>query len=134
MKLRGCESADSGRLTALFQAQGFQYQLPDLRSFAATVALEDEGEIQQAVLARPTVELYFLAANDWKSPGMRFEGLRKIHEAMRRELNSKGFEDAHVWLPPEIAKSFGRRLMKDFGWTQPMWTDFTRSTSPKEIR
>lgn len=128
MKLRAIESSDLGRLRELFAQQGFEYDFPDLRMMVGALALEDEGRIVQAVLARPTTELYFLADSAWRTPQWRMHGLREIHEAMRRELAGKGFEDVHVWIPPQ-KKNFISRLMRSFGWTRPQWTNLTRTTS-----
>lgn len=135
MHIRTLATADAPRLGELFRRQGFDYELPDLRALVATQGLIDpgnaDGEIVQAVLARPTVELYFLADESWRTPAWRREGLAKIHESMRLELHGKGFEDVHVFLPPEKARSFGKRLMNDFGWTKPLWTPLTRPTAAR---
>ena len=131
MKLRTLNNLDQPRLNSFFEMQGFDYELPDIRTMVAAQGIEAEGQIVQAVLARPTVELYFLADPDWRTPAWRLEALRKIHEAMRVDLQGKGFTDAHVFLPPEKSDSFGKRLMSDFHWTQPLWTPLTRSTEAK---
>lgn len=131
MKIRTLASADVLRLQELFEQQGFDYELPDLRTMVASQGIEDQGTLVQAVLARPTVELYFLVDEHWRNPAWRLEALRKIHESMRRELNGKGFEDVHVFLPPQKARSFARRLMNEFGWTEPLWKPLTRPTAPR---
>jgi hypothetical protein len=129
MRARPIEGRDWGELRRLFAAQGFDYELPERASLVAALAIEAGGEIVQAVLARPTVELYFLGRENWKTPARRMAALRILHEAMRRELRSAGFLDAHVWIPPE-KKNFVSRLMRSFGWTQPLWTNLARSTAP----
>ena len=130
MKLRVIESGDRPQLEALFEKQGFEYILPDRDTLVAAIAVEDGGRIVQAVLARPTIELYFLMDAEWKSPALRMEALRAIHEAMRRELHGKGFEDAHVWIPPQ-KKNFVSRLIRSFGWTRSTWPTLWRSTAPR---
>lgn len=132
MRIRPLESADYPRIQELFEQQGFKYSLPDRREFVAAMAVEDDGVVM-AILARPTVELYMLADANWKTPAMRFEALRKIHESMRLELHGKGFRDVHVWVPPQ-KKSFVQRLKKSFGWVgdgSPEWTCLTRSTEAR---
>ncbi len=128
--IRTLASRDAARLRELFELQGFDYELPDLRLLVSAQAFDD-GNIEQAVLARPTVELYFLGDPNWATALRRFHVLQDLHESVRRDLAGKGFTDAHVFLPPEKAKSFGRRLMRDFGWTRPLWTPLTRSTAPR---
>lgn len=131
MILRPVESKDLGELKQLFASQGFAYEFPDLRAMVgALAAIDEEGNIVQAVLARPTTELYFLGDPAWRTPQWRMHVLRELHEAMRRELAGKGFEDAHVWIPPQ-KKNFISRLMRSFGWTQPQWTNLTRTTAAR---
>ena len=127
MNIRPCESNDHARLKTLFDMQGFDYQLPSLREFVAAQGVED-GDLVMAILARPTTELYMLADPNWRTPQWRFDALKKLHESMRLELRGKGFSDAHVFLPPEKQKSFGRRLMRDFNWSEPLWKCYCRST------
>ena len=76
MKLRVIESGDRPQLEALFEKQGFEYILPDRDTLVAAIAVEDGGRIVQAVLARPTIELYFLMDAEWKSPALRMEEFR----------------------------------------------------------
>ena len=128
LNIRSINTADAPRIEELQGRQGFDYELPDVRAMIAALGLEADGALRLAVVARPTVELYFFIDGEWRNPRWRFEALREIHEAMRRELRAKGFEDAHVWIPPE-KKSFVRRLMKSFKWTRPVWTNLTRSTA-----
>lgn len=130
LKARTIVATDRPRLDELFRKQGFDYELPHLSGLAAAHAIEDEGQIITSVLARPTIELYFLQDPAWRSPAWRLEALRKIHETMRRDLHGKGFEDVHAFLPPQ-KKSFGGRLMREFGWTHPQWYPLTRSTEPR---
>lgn len=132
MKIRDYSPEDKSQIEALFQKQGFEYELPDFneRQFVVNKVVEDNGRVIMAICARQTVELYMISDKEWETPRWRFEALRKIHEAMREALDSLGFRDAHCWLPPQIAKTFGKRLMRTFQWKQPLWTDFTRETRP----
>lgn len=130
MTIRPIASADLPRLRELFARQGFEYEFPDLHALVGALALEDEGVIVQVVLARPTTELYFLGDSTWRNPRWRMEALTRLHEAMRRELHAKGFEDVHAWIPPE-KKSFVRRLKRSFGWTESHWSSLSRSTAAR---
>lgn len=134
MKVRDCEPSDLPRLQELFNQHGFEYDLPDLSRMLSAKVVESDGAIVQAILARTTVEVYMLGDQQWSTPALRFAALQKIHEAMRQELVIKGIEDVHCWLPPQVAKSFGRRLRHSFGWAKPLWEHMTRSTAPREFR
>ena len=56
----------------------------------------------------------------------RYEWLLALHAAGERDLLARGLDDAHAWLPPPIAKRFGRRL-EALGWVRDdAWTPYCR--------
>lgn len=123
MKIREYRSGDLDRLRQMHARQGFRYPMPDVEdsSFLVRAVLEDEtGAPVMAALARLTSEVYLLADPDSATPRERFRRLLTLHEAARREGWRRGLDDAHCWLPPQIAKGFGRRLAR-LGWREPAW-------------
>jgi len=103
--------------------------MPDLLEpqFVSKRALYDEnGAFVACVVARKTVELYFLGNQEWRTPRWRLEALKKLHEDMNGKLRTLGFTDGHVWLPPQVGKSFGKRLIKIFGWQANDWRCLSR--------
>lgn len=127
MAVRQLKQSDWPMLLELFAKQGFTYELP--KNFAVKHVVTNGNDVPvMAILARPTVELYMLLDAEWESPAMRMEALKHIHESVRRELETRGFEDANIWIPPVKEKSFGRRLMKSFGWKKNLWSCYTRRT------
>ncbi len=49
-----------------------------------------------------------------------------LHVAGERDLLARGLDDAHAWLPPPIARRFGRRL-EQLGWVRDTaWTPYCR--------
>lgn len=129
MHTRKYEKSDRVALEEMFRKQGFAYELPnfDSNNFIARRVLTDAGKPVQALAARVTTELYLLADPDWEGPGMRLEAMKILGRSMQTELHEKGITDTHLWCPPEITKSFGRRLMRNFGFTRPEWTDFVKA-------
>jgi hypothetical protein len=127
--IRDFKPEDEAVLRAIHEAQGFDYVFPDLNhpQFVGMLVAVDENDVPvQAVLARKTVEVYFLGRTDWRTPAWRMEALTKLHLAMHGKLLAQGYTDAHAWLPPEVARTFGRRLKKVFGWVQSRWTCFAK--------
>ena len=60
------------------------------------------------------------------SPRQRFEWLLALHRAGEQDLLARGLDDAHAWLPPQIAKRFGRRL-ESLGWLRDnTWTPYCK--------
>ncbi len=124
MRIREYRSEDLARLRAMHAKQGFRYALPDIDDgsfLLRTVVENDAGKPAMAALARLTSEVYLLTDPEAGTPRERWEWLRSLHRAATQEAWRRGIDDAHCWLPPEIAKSFGRRLLR-LGWSQPAWT------------
>jgi hypothetical protein len=133
--------------------QGFDYPFPDIHDpiFVSKVVIEDDaGRVVMASLARLTCEMYFLlerggreaapaaaggVQNDTENctvvpsvgagnPRERYARMLELHEAAKRDLLARGLDDAHAWLPPRIAKRFGRRL-EQLGWIRDdAWTPY----------
>jgi hypothetical protein len=56
----------------------------------------------------------------------RYDWLLALHRAGEQDLLARGLDDAHAWLPPPIAKRFGRRL-EALGWVRDdAWTPYCR--------
>ncbi len=142
MLVREYTEADLDALRAMHASQGFDYPFPDLADpiFVSKLVLEDgAGRPVMASLARLTCEMYLLM--DRSAPGgrspeksgragnprRRYEWLLALHEAGERDLLARGLDDAHAWLPPSIARRFGRRL-EALGWVRDdAWTPYCRA-------
>ena len=121
MRVREYNEADFDALVAMHRAQGFDYALPHLADpiFVSKLVLEDgdssgtgkgTDKIVMASLARLTCEMYLL----------------ELQRAGAADLRKRGLDDAHAWLPPPIAKRFGRRL-EEFGWIRDdAWTPYCK--------
>lgn len=131
MIIREFEQRDFARLKKLHDECGFDYELPDLGGPLIVVkrAVEDEGEIQAAGFLRLTTEAFLLMNAKWRTPGWRWMALNALHEAAKTAARAMGIEDANVWLPPEIERPFGRRLMA-MGWSKDKpWATYTAQIS-----
>lgn len=124
--------------------------------FVSKLVIEDDsGKPAMAALARLTCEMYLLldrtddgmpavsldavvqnrdapgpatplSVTRAASPRRRYEWLLALHAAGERDLLARGLDDAHAWLPPRIAKRFGRRL-EALGWVRDdAWTPYCR--------
>jgi hypothetical protein len=129
MLVRQYTEADLDALRQIHQRQGFDYAFPDLTDpiFISKLVVEDDsGRAVMASLARLTCEVYLLADPQAGSPRDRFDWILQLHRAGERDLLARGLDDAHAWLPPPIAKRFGRRLEK-LGWVRDdAWTPHCR--------
>ncbi len=129
MVIREYTDADIDALRRMHAQQGFDYAFPDLTDplFVSKLVVEDgAGRAVMASLARLTCEMYLLVAPGEGNPRERYARLLALHRAGERDLRTRGLHDAHAWLPPPIAKKFGRRLAA-LGWVRDdAWTPYCR--------
>jgi hypothetical protein len=152
MLVREYTESDLDALRRMHSRQGFGYAFPDLSDplFVSKLVLEnDDGRPVMASLARLTCEMYLLVDGPDKSNAGRREdeaeegncsagkadrqGAREryaqllaLHRSGEQDLLARGLEDAHAWLPPPIARRFGRRLAS-LGWLRDdAWTPYCR--------
>jgi hypothetical protein len=92
----------------------------------ASVAVASQGKIIGAALLRLTAEAYLFLDPNAGTPRERWQWLLALHAAAERDAWQRGLEDVHAWLPPPIAKKFGRRLER-LGWLRDdTWTPYCK--------
>jgi hypothetical protein len=146
MRIRPYTTYDLDALRRMHAAQGFGYPLPDLDSplFLSKLVLEEDGEaaddsrevadrnsppdsaprVTMAILQRLTAETYLLHDPTAGTPRQRWQNFLALHDAARRDAASRGLDDVQAFLPPRIARAFGRRLTK-LGWARDPWPCFS---------
>jgi len=146
MQIREYQERDLNALRAIHAVQGFDYALPGLHNplFVTKLVLTDEPAAQQtrqtegeqreaaaakilgAALLRLTAEAYLLLDPKAGTPRERWQSLLALHEAARQDAWLRGLEDVHAWLPPSIAKKFGKRIER-LGWIRDdAWTPYCK--------
>jgi hypothetical protein len=129
MLVREYTYSDLDALRRMHASQGFDYVFPNLDDpiFISKLIVEDDAGLPvMASLARLTCEMYLLADPGAGSPRDRYTRLLALHAAGERDLLARGLDDAHAWLPPPVAKRFGRRL-EALGWLpDDKWTPYCR--------
>ncbi len=128
LKVRPYQAADLEVLKGMHAAQGFPYPFPNLENpiFLSTLVVESDGRPMMASALRLTSEVYLLHEPQIGTPHERLRCLLALHRAAEMDAYNRGLQDVHCWLPPKIAKSFGRRLLR-LGWVQPLWTCFAKT-------
>jgi hypothetical protein len=143
MRIREYSEHDLDALRRIHATQGFDYAPPDLSNplFVTKLVLADEGAVQRqktcqleadatkilgAVLLRLTAEAYLLLDPKEGKPRDRWQWLLALQAAAERDAWQRGLEDVHAWLPPPIAKKFGKRLER-LGWVRDdAWTPYCK--------
>jgi hypothetical protein len=127
--IREYRASDEPILRAIHESQGHPYPFPDLShpQFVGIVVETDENDSPvQAIAARKTVEVYMLGDPNWRTPAWRMRAFYGLHVAIHKLMFSQGFTDAHAFLPPKVAKAFGKRLQRDFGWVESKWKSYCK--------
>jgi hypothetical protein len=127
MKVRAYTDADLDALRAMHAAQGFGYPFPDLADplFLVRAVVEEGGRLRMASLLRLTAEAFLLADPRDGAPADRWQWLVALHEATREAAAARGLADVQAFLPPPIARAFGRRLER-LGWRRDRWPCYTK--------
>jgi hypothetical protein len=127
--VRQYKPADLDALRRMHAQQKFDYEFPNIADplFVSKLVIDDDsGRTVMASLARLTCETYLLLDPRAGTPRERYERLLALHGAGERDLLARGLEDAHAWLPPQVARRFGRRLAV-LGWIRDdRWTPYCR--------
>lgn len=136
MPVRAYAEDDLAELQRIHSAQNFPYAFPDLLNplFLTKIVLTDgegpEQKIRGAALLRLTAEAYLLLDPSQGTPRERWQSLLALHAAAQQDAWQRGLEDVHAWLPPTIAKKFGRRIER-LGWLRDdAWTPYCKRLSP----
>jgi len=130
MIVREYQERDLDALREIHAAQGFDYKLPDLSNplFVTKLVLTDE-KILGAAFLRLTAEAYLLLDPQAGTPRERWQWLLALHAAAERDAWQRGLEDVHAWLPPPIAKKFGKRIAR-LGWLRDdSWTPYSHKVT-----
>jgi hypothetical protein len=153
MRVREYTEHDLEALQAIHSAQGFEYTLPDLKNplFVTKLVLAENapahgyqageelgsshsqsGRIVGAALLRLTAEAYLLLDPSAGTPRERWQWLLALHAAAERDAWQRGLEDVHAWLPPPIARKFGKRIER-LGWLRDdTWTPYCRRLAVRD--
>ena len=87
------------------------------------------GKTIGAAFLRLTAEAYLLLDPRAGTPRERWQWLLALHAAAERDAWQRGLEDVHAWLPPPIAKKFGKRIAR-LGWLRDdAWTPYCKRLS-----
>ena len=123
MHARPLRADDIPILNGMAEANGFPYPALDDPLIEAVVVIADsEDKPIVACAAKRLVELY-LYSGDNAAP-VRLQAVDRLHGAMAQALREKGYNGSEIFLPPQIAQKFGRRLERTWGWVRnwPSWT------------
>lgn len=121
MRVRELRDSDIPILREMAEKSGFPYpdfNDPHIEAFLVVVDSEDRPII--ACAAKRLIELYGYFDPDC-SPSLRMKALGMLHESMAVILRTDGYNSCECFVPPEIEKSFGGRLMRGIRSPRLLW-------------
>jgi hypothetical protein len=126
MKFRHATPEDWPTILEMHGKMGIDYELPAQGKFCSSVVFEDDaGQVRMAILLRPTVEAYMIVDRNEKiDPREQWSRFVVLHRASEKDAIAKGYDDVYACPPPELQRSFGKRLSK-LGWFRP-WGAWNR--------
>lgn len=129
LRLREYSEADFAAVKRLHEASGLPGEcLADFANplFFVREVAERAGRVEQAVFLKIQGEAFLLVDHDAGTPEERWTMLRALAERGFERARGFGIEQVSAWLPPEIEKSFGRRI-KELGFERSRWMSWTKN-------
>ena len=128
MRFRPLIDSDVPALREMHERSGFAYKFPDLTGpmmEAVVVVADEDNRPVAAAIAERLVQVSLLLKGD-EHPAAKLHWLKILHTGLATELKKRGYTSVEAFLPPQIENSFGRRLMRTFGWCKN-WNSFSRN-------
>lgn len=118
MLVREYTDGDFDRIKQLHAESGFEYRLPPLSSkeFFSRRVIEDNNSVGMATFLRKSAEVYLICDPSWRTPAWRNEAIRQLQLALVADARQHEVKQLVAFLPPQVTRSFGRRLQQH-GWT-----------------
>lgn len=120
MRTRAITTTDAPILEAWAKSSGFPYIEPK----EAFVVVDDEDHPIMACSPHQIIELY-LWSDPSRTPALKLHALRMLHDTMIPEMKARGITEVNAFLPPDIERKFGRRLVRTFQWVRN-WTSYCK--------
>ena len=92
--------------------------------FCTKEVYEVDGQIVMMGFLKLQSEGYLLIDHTCGTPELRWQWLQEGMEHLKKEAFRLGLEQISVWIPPEIEKSFSKRLL-ELGFIRSPFTCFT---------
>ena len=125
--IRPFESSDVGAIEQMHHKAGLPpICLPDTKCplfFLKLVGTQDKRVINAGFI-KLTGEAFILVDHETGTPEERWANLRSLVQVGLASAGAKGLQDVTAWLPPEVEKSFGKRI-EDFGFHKSPWNSYS---------
>jgi len=121
MKIREYQPKDEAALREIHAHRAHGDKFPsNIADFL--VAVDDQDRPLMAAGAKLVPEITLICACQ-PHPLVKLKGIALLHEALRDKVAEGNHTEAHAFLAPQVERSFGRHLVKHFGWRET-WKAF----------
>ena len=120
-------SGDLEAIQRIHEANGIDYQLPNLAGFPVATVLDVDGKVVAAYGLEHTLEAHlWLDKSGWTDAAGKWLAIKALDKEATRCAASLGYDSALCCVPPGYER-FGRRL-KDLNFTKirPDWAVYTK--------
>jgi hypothetical protein len=125
MRIRDLRPSDIDVLKAIHNSSGLDYDFPELDNMASMKVAVDENDAPiGALMMEPVLTGYLFLDKQWSTPRWRLEAVKALGNSTRGALQDHPIKDVFLFLPPEMAKSFGRKITALFGFISVNWSIF----------
>lgn len=87
--------------------------------------IERDGKISMASFVKLVSEAFLLIDHEVGTVEIRWHDLKVLAEIMEATAKSRGLDETTVWVPPELIKTFGKRL-EELGFIATDFKSYTR--------
>lgn len=124
MIIRPLRASDIPILQDLAARSGFPYPELNHPHIEAVLVVVDSGDKPIiACAAKRLIELYLYVDGDRSAP-VKLAALNLMHRSMAQTLRDKLYSSCDVFIPPQIAEKFGKRLERTWRWAKN-WQSWT---------
>ena len=125
--IRAFEMSDVVRTREIHEANGLPENcFPDLADplFIVKLTVEQDGKPVMASFLKGASELFLIVDHSAGTAEERWEWLQQLTEEMKKKAWELGLDQMSAWIPPEMEKSFAKRL-EQLGFIKSPWTCWT---------
>ena len=125
--IRNYLPSDLEAIQRIHEANGIDYQLPNLGGFPVHKVLEVDGEVRASYGLQHTLEAHlWLDPSSWTDAAGKWATIKVLDKEANDTAANLGFESTFCCVPPGYER-FGRRL-KDLSFTKirPDWAVYTK--------
>ena len=125
--IRNYLPSDLAAIQRIHEANGIDYQLPNLGRFPVTKVLEIEDKVVAAYGLQHTLEAHlWLDPNSWSDAAGKWATIKLLDKESNDEAANLGYDSTLCCVPPGYER-FGRRL-KNLGFSKirPEWSVYTK--------